>query len=282
MFERIKNSWELAKASWNVLLQDKALIIFPVISFIALVLVSLSFFIPFSMTGLAQAIHDKNTAAQAIGLIVFFVFYVVCYTVIFYCNSALIGCSMMKLRGGKPTVNEGFMIANANFNTIVGYALIAATVGMLLQWLRERGALGRWAAGLFGLGWNIATFLVVPVLITENIGPIDAVKRSTELLKKTWGEQIAGNVGINVIFGLLIGITVFLGISICMLLANVSMPLAIVMGVITAAAFLTLALLNSTLTGIYTAAVYHYAVTGESGKFFSKNQIMDTFKTKSL
>ena len=68
---------------------------------------------------------------------------------------------------------------------------------MILRWLSERGLLGRIVASLFGLAWNIVTYLVVPILVVEGIGPIEAVKRSGALLKKTWGEQIVGNFGDN-------------------------------------------------------------------------------------
>jgi hypothetical protein len=71
--------------------------------------------------------------------------------------------------------------------------LHSATVGMLLRWLSERGLLGRLIAGLIGLSWNIATYLVVPVLAVENVGPLEAIQRSTGLLRQTWDGQIVGN-----------------------------------------------------------------------------------------
>ncbi|MEI8241604.1 MAG: DUF6159 family protein, partial [Actinomycetota bacterium] len=79
-----------------------------------------------------------------------------------------------------------------------------ATVGLVLQLLRERGGIaGVILAALGGMAWNIITFLVIPVLVVEGVGPVSAIKRSAGLLKKTWGEQIIGTAGIGLVFGLL-------------------------------------------------------------------------------
>ena len=82
-------------------------------------------------------------------------------------------------------------IATSKMGTIAGYALIAATVGMILRAIQERvGFIGRIIVGLLGVGWTVATYLVVPVLVTRDVGPIDAVKESAGWLKKTWGENV--------------------------------------------------------------------------------------------
>lgn len=280
MFDRIKNSWALVKASWSVLLADKELIVFPIVSIIGVILVTATFVVPSILTGLFNTIAAGDQAGKILGGVLAFAFYVVVYTVIFYCNTALVGAALIRLRGGDPTLADGFRIASSHIGPIFGYALIAATVGMLLKWLRERGILGRLAAGLFGLAWNIATYLVVPVLVTENIGPIDAVKRSTALLKKTWGEQIVGNIGIGTVFGLAMFATFFVGVIAAVMALTVSPWLALTVGIVVVLAVVTLGLVSSALNGIYTAAVYHYATTGSAGAYFDQTQIMGAFRAK--
>ncbi len=101
---------------------------------------------------------------------------------------------MIRLRGGDPTVDDGFRIALKHVGPILGYAFVAATVGMILRWLSERsGTLGRIVVSLVGIAWNVTTYLTVPVLVMEEVGPIEAIKRSASLLKKSWGEQIVDN-----------------------------------------------------------------------------------------
>lgn len=280
MFERISNSWELVKASAAVLRADKELIVFPIVSSIGVLIVTATFALPM----LAAGVFDSLVAGESeiFGAVVAFLFYVVQYVVIFFANTALIGAAMIRLRGGDPTVRDGLRIASSHVGQILSYALIAATVGMILRWISERGGtLGRIASSLLGLAWNIATFLVVPVLVVEDVGPIDAVKRSAELLKQTWGEQIAGNLSIGLIFGLLSLVALLLGVPVIVLAATSSGSVALVVlaVVVLVLVLVFLGLINSALSGIYRAAVYRYAVTGETG-YFRQDLVENAFRRK--
>jgi hypothetical protein len=277
MFERLKNSWALAMASARVLSADKELVLFPVISAVALTIVSAAFVVP--MFFLTDA---NGKLAGPVSFIVGFAFYVVSYFVIFFSNSALVGAALIRLRGGDPTVADGFRIAMGKVGTIFGYALVAATVGIILRAIQERaGLIGRIITGLIGIVWNVATFLVVPVLVNENVGPVDAVKRSSALLKKTWGEQVVGNFGIGSIMGLASFALMLVFVPLLMLAAASQSGLALG---ITIGGFIlsvmVLALINATLSGIYTAAVYRYAAEGVVGDGFEPTMVQQAFRPK--
>ena len=163
MFERISNSWRLVKASYAVLRADKELIVFPIVSLVGLLLVSAAFFVPLAAAGLLDSIGGSD-GTGILTYIVLFLFYVVTYSVTFFANSALVGAALIRLSGGDPTLSDGFRIASEHIGKILGYAVIAATVGMILRILSERsGIIGRIVIGLIGFAWNVATFLVVPV-----------------------------------------------------------------------------------------------------------------------
>ena len=281
MFNRISNSWELVKASARVLQADKELLVFPIISSVALILVSITFFIPSLLSGLVDSIFLAGN--QVLGAVVAFIFYITQYLVITYFNTALVGAALIRLRGGDPTVSDGFEVANRNLLNIIGYALIAATVGMILRQLSQRSnQLGRIVIGLVGLAWNLATYLAVPVLAAEGVGPIEAVKRSAQMLKKTWGEQIVGNFGLGTIFGIAYFLLLVVGIGAVAAMFAVGVPvtLIIVLGVVLVMALVLLGLINSTLQGIYTAALYKYASGEEAGGFFDSNLIEHAFREK--
>lgn len=282
MFSRISNSWRLVQASLSVLRSDKELIVFPIVSFFGLLLVSVVFFVPFAAAGLLDSIGGSD-GRGILSYIVLFLFYVVTYTVTIFANSALIGAAMIRLEGGDPTLADGFRIASARSGKILGYAVIAATVGMVLRLISERsGLIGQIVTGLIGFAWSVATFLVVPVLVTEDIGPIDAVKRSSELLKKTWGEQLTGTFGIGMVFGLLaFGIMIVIGVPLFALGASSESPAMFLLAIVIIALLLmALGLISSTLNGIYQAALYRYAVDGEMGGFFDPELIQGAFKSK--
>jgi hypothetical protein len=178
-------------------------------------------------------------------------------------------------------VGDGFRIANKHFPQILGYALLSATVGIILRQIAQRGVVGRLVASFFGVAWNIATFLAVPVLIMEGVGPIDAVKRSTQLLKKTWGEQIAGNLGIGAAFGLMsFALVVILGGGVALAISSQTPALIVGAVVLFVASLMALGVIGSTLSAIYTAAVYRYAVHGDGGGAFDPALVSGAFRTK--
>ncbi len=281
MFSQFSNSWRLVKASYSVLQADKELIVFPIISFIGLLVVSALFLIPMLAAGLVDNLSNSDGVGP-LSYVIMFLFYMVTYTVMIFANSALVSAALIRLSGGDPTLRDGFRIASAHIQKILGYALIASTVGMILRTLSERaGFLGRIVISLIGMAWNIATFLVVPVLVAEDVGPIDAVKRSAALLKKTWGEQIVGNFSIGAIFGLITVGVIALGVVLIMIGASVDAPALIVLAaILMVVAIIAVSLIGSTLSGIYQAALYRYAVDGEVGEFFDPDLIQGAFKPK--
>jgi hypothetical protein len=284
MFARLSNSWELVKASVAILRDDKELIIFPIISTIGVLLVTISFALPMIFAGVFDSIISGDEGnAGLISFIVAFLFYVAQYFVIIFFNSALIGAAMIRLRGGDPTLSDGFRIAVSNIGSIFGYALIASTVGIILRTISERSnLLGRIVVSFIGLAWNLATFLVVPVLVVEETGPFEAVKRSAQLLKKTWGEQIVGNLSIGVFFGALTFAVILLIVapSIYLMIALDNPALLIVMGFLLVAALVLIGLISSTLSGIYAAAVYRFAAEGQTGGYFQPELVQSAFRRK--
>lgn len=260
------NSVALMKASVNVLKLDKELMVFPVLSGIASVLVLASFVAPIAFTG-AGGVFTSGESGYLV-LSVVFLFYVVQYTVIFFFNSALVGAALIRLDGGDPTVGDGLAIASKRMGSIIGYAVIAATVGMILRMISGRGGIfARIAAGLAGIAWTLATYLAVPVLVTKDIGPIDAIKESAAIFKRTWGEQVTGNFGLTwAIFLMMLAWTVVsVGAG---YVAVTIVPVAILPVIaISVLGYVFLGLLGSALRGIYTAALYRYAMTGDTGYF---------------
>ena len=155
------------------------------------------------------------------------------YFVIFYFNTALVGAVMKRMDGGNPTLGDGLRIANSRLGAILGYAVIAATVGVILRAIQERlGFVGRIIVGFIGVGWTIATFLVVPVLVARNEGPVASIKESAGLLQHTWGENVVGQAGMSLFFGLLqIGV-VLSGVALLALGLYVSSPLLVALAIV--------------------------------------------------
>ena len=283
MAGRFSRSWSLASASWQVLKQDTQLMVFPFVSAIASLAVAAAFVLGAlgleGFDGLSNLDRHHVPDAYYVGA---FAFYVCLYFVTFFCNAALVGAAMIRFDGGKPTVGDGWRIASARSGRILGYALIAATVGMILRAIQERvGFLGRFVVGLLGVGWTVATAMVVPVLVSHDVGPIDAVKESAGLLKKTWGENVIGKGGLNLAF-LVVWLVVIAG-AVAMAAAAMwlgSTALLVIVALATVVALVLTALASAALSGIYAAALYRYATTGSAGAGFDSGVLQAAFAPK--
>lgn len=276
MFEKFSRSWELVKASAAVLRSDKELMVFPLVSAAATLVVLATFLVP--MIGWRVFQHGFGVS----GAVWMFLFYFCQYTVIIFFNCALVGAAMIRLEGGDPTLADGINAAKARLSAILGYAAIAATVGMLLQMMKnkENNFLVRLLGSGLGAAWTLATFLVVPVLVSEEINPVDALKKSVSLLKHTWGENAIGNVGIGLAFGMIMFATVVVGALFAFVAAQLSVALAVAVAIVFVIALLLMGVYQSALSGIYSAALYRYATQGEAPPAFQDLRLESAFATK--
>ncbi|WP_246191720.1 DUF6159 family protein [Pseudoxanthomonas gei] len=276
MFERFSRSWELVKASANVLRSDRELLLFPLISGLCTLVVMATFLVPV----FALRIFENGIGIG--GAVVGFLFYFCQYSVIIFFNCALVAAAMIRLDGGDPTLRDGFDAAKSKLPAILGYAAIAATVGVALQALKSRdnNFIVRLVGSGLGVAWTLATFMVVPVLVSRNIGPVDALKQSVALLKRTWGENAIGNVGIGAAFGLITFAVMLVGAGLAFLAWQASPMLAIAVAVVFVIGVLLLGIYQAALSGIYSAALYRYAVSHETPAAFQGMQLESAFQPK--
>lgn len=283
MFERFARSWALIKASASVLQKDKELLVFPAVSSVAAIVVTLTFVGPliwWSM-GHPEALEGDNQSPLL--YVWMFAFYLVQYFVIFFFNTALVGAASMRLEGNDPTVADGLRIAWSKVATILGYAAIAATVGVILRAIQDRvPAIGKFIVGLIGAAWTVATFMVVPVLVHKDIGPLEAVKESALLLKQTWGENLIGQAGVGLVFVLAqVGWWLLCAGLIVLAAGAQGAGLVIAMVIVGIVGTLILALLQAALAGIYSAALYRYATGHQNSEEFSGDLLTNAFAAKA-
>jgi hypothetical protein len=275
MFESIGRSFALVKTSWDILMQDKKLLAFPILSGIITVLVVLTFILPLIAGGFLKG-------AVPMGSLFFygilFAFYLASYFVVIFFNTALITCVNARLNGKEMSVTEGLSAASRHFPSILAWALVSATVGLILNLIEENaGFVGQLVVSLIGGAWGLVTFFVVPVLVLEDKGVMDAFKDSVALVRKTWGESIVGSGSIMLVF-LVIGIVAFVGLMATMVLGN-----PVVFGLALAAFIIlvvVLVIIASAMQGIFVTALYTYAKTGTVPSAFDRDLIANAFVAK--
>ena len=277
MFRTIGHTIELMKMSWRVLMQDRELVLFPVMSGAVLIVTMGVFFLVASATGTLTRLEAAETAGGTSGLNVFDyalggVALFASYFISIFFNSALVAAALERLRGGNPNVAVGLNHATKRLHAIFGWALIAATVGLILSILRDRtdNFLGRLLLSFIGGAWAVVTFFVVPVLVAEDLGPIQAIKRSGSLLRETWGRQVAASFGFGIVY--------VVGILGAVAAAAVLFFIHPIVGFIGGALLFTLVLgVVAAMEGIFKAALYEFA-KGETPLGFDRNTLSSAYR----
>jgi uncharacterized protein DUF6159 len=282
---KFSRSWELVKQSFAVLRSDKQLMLFPVLSAISCLMVTAVIATGgtlLMMPAIASAaangeqFHPNQSPLFLFGM---FTLYVANYFVIVFFNVALVGVANSRLMGGTWTFRDGIELAWARKGTILQWALVAATVGVILRTLEERmGLIGRVIMRIIGIAWTLACYFVVPVLAFEDLTPIAAVKRSAKLFRDTWGEKVVGGFSISLVsFVLLLPgiglflIATFLGGLQGLLAGFVLMVLYLLM----------LSVMMSAVSGIFNAALYRYACFKQVPPAFDARLITSAWAPKS-
>jgi hypothetical protein len=262
---RIRRSWELGKISWGVLRSDKTLAAFPVISAIVTLVVIAIFGGLIGLTGVNT--EEGQESLEAIGYVFVAVGYIVLAFVTTYFTAALVVGANNVLEGRPATLGESFAAANAKLHRLLPWALVQATVSMIISAIEDRlGPLGQIIAGLLGAAWAVVTFLTIPIIMLEDLGPWNALKRSGALLKQTWGENIVAQIG----FGLLALVAALPGIAIIAIgVATGSVAAAIAIGIVGAIWVAIVAVVISAMSGIYRTALYRFAVDGRAPGAFA-------------
>ncbi len=267
----ISRGFRLAKASWQVVREDRELLWLPVISFFCSMIVMAVF----ALGALGIGLPENQSSQISPALYVLgFVMYVALAFVSIYFNAAVIGTAMKRLQGEDASIHDGLALARQHIGKIFVWAVITATVGMILRSLQERaGILGRIVLGIVGIAWTVLTFFVVPVLLFEPVGVGDAIKRSGSIFRQRWGETFVGNGTIGIaIFLVSIPVLIVGG-----LIATVVPALGIVLLVV---AIGILMAIGSATTGVFNAALYRYATTGETSGAFTQEDMAASFRPK--
>jgi hypothetical protein len=256
---RWQNSIALAKASWGVLREDKKLALLPLCSMIASIITAALFALPVwalnSDTGSSGGVNPVSWIVILLG-------YVALAFVVIFFNAALVFAADRRLRGEPITLGEALGEAAQRIPVLLPWAIVSATVSVIIRAIEERaGLFGRIVGAFAGAAWTVVTFLVLPILVFEGIGPIAAVKRSGSLFKKTWGENLIANAGI----GIAAMLVLFAGAIPLVLLAVVGSggPVTFVAIGLLVVWAIGVSLVASALTGILQTALYRFATGGE-------------------
>lgn len=270
MFRRMRQGWELTKKSWGVVREHPTLIRLPFIGGLIALVVAIVIAGPGL---LLTATDDDATVYGGYALIAIGSYLASC--VVIYYNVVLAGAANEALTGRPPDVQAAHAVARSRIGAIAGWAVIAAVVGLLINALRDRGGAGRIVAMLGAAAWGFLTFLVIPVLALEGVGPIAAIKRSGALVRERWGQQVTGNVvigGFAAVAAMLGGVLAMVGGV--LLFSGVA---GAVIGAVLIAIGILLAIGGGVLAGatrgVFGVALYHFSADNQAVGPFTEHEL---------
>jgi hypothetical protein len=273
-FGNISNTIQLMKSCVKVLKKDKELILFPIMAAI-FVIVLLGLIYSTGSIDLSAA-NEEQMSILPIAILIFGANFII----VFF-NSALISAALERLRGGDPNISSGLSHAFKHIHHIFFWSIIVTIMGLIFAAIkangRQRGGFGGMMTQIFAsfleAGWAMMTFFVVPIIVSENISPLSAIKRSSSLFKQTWGNQVAANFG----FGIFQIIAILISLGIGWFFGLINGTLGIAIGLLCATTSISIIY---TLEGIYKAALYEHAL-GEKPLEFEEQDLRTAYRASS-
>ena len=201
---------------------------------------------------------------------IWFVFYMLVSVITVFWNAAIVASAYERLSSGtNPSFSYGIGQAMKCLPQILVWGLIAGTVGLFIQILEglARGndapvplrIVAGIASFIIGIAWWIVTFFMIPMIVLERAGVMDSMGRSTELFKRTWGEDVTSHIGTGILMTLCI--FVLIGTSIPLMYLG---DLGVILGIIIlAVGLLFTVLFFSTVEAVNRASLFYYAKTGQ-------------------
>ena len=256
----------LTQQSVAVLLRDKKLLAFPIAAAISAICVSISFLRPLFDNGSVGLYLDEGRIEAQTGLWLFLWYYFHYFVILFF-NSALIAAANSRMEGVEPSLKDGLRAAVDRLFPISMWTLAAATFGVLIRIVESRSQkIALWISALIGLSWTFATYFVGPVIMFEESSIYPAVKRSVEITRRTWGEQLSSQAGLGIL-SLLLAIPGVLLAIVGLLFSRPLLLPAVMYG-------LMLSVVLSAARTVFTVALYRYAVTGQVPAGFTREVLV--------
>jgi hypothetical protein len=310
MLGRIKNSWLLMKCSLNVMMLNKKLLLFPAVIMVLSIFIGLFFLAPVALqpTGYSytQVEHWKalktmlikpsavNTSARGQrdnvkltnkGWAYFSVFYLILMFTGAFFNVAFFSEIVRALKGEEVSIARGFKFAGTKIKPILFWSLFSGAVGLVIRFIEEKvGFIGRIIVGFIGIGWSIASVFVIPEIIRqEEENPLKLLQGSAIAVKRTWGESLAGFVGLQsvVMLAILAPLICLIGIVYVSIALHATwiIILAIIAYAITV---FVVSYLAGVAGNIYKCALYLFAFEGFIPAPYTQEMMYMGWKTKKV
>ncbi len=280
----LSRSWQLTKLSFRVIGQDKELLLFPLIALLLSVGYLLAMLYP---TIWLEMSRDGSIEWDFANIVLTFLAYLGLAFIGTFSNMCVVYTAKKRFEGGDATFGESISFALGRIVQILGWATVSASVGLLFRALdnvaERAGGVGELVVGIFrsilGMVWSVITIFVVPSMVYRNTGPIDAIRDSVRVLRKTWGESLVRSIGFGLVqfLVMLLGVAVFAGLFATLGTSEVMVPILIVGAIVYFVGVIFVFMLAEM---IFNTALYAYASQGTMAPGYNQELLDGAIRTK--
>ena len=262
---RIKRGFRITKLGIHVVKADPELMVYLLFSVIMSVL---SFGVVLTFTGgLGFVIGNDEGFEGGVAVGTFISYFIVSIITVFW-NAAIIASAYERMTTGRnPSFSYGIKQAMKCFPQILIWGLISGTVGVIISFFEAMAEsdnivvaiIGHIISFMISFAWWMTTFFVVPMIVLENSGVFESMKKGPKLFEETWGENIVASVGTGIINFIVI-LTIIVVCLPLFIFGEIGAALAfilIVIGIAISSLFFT------ACDAVNKASLYYYAKTGE-------------------
>ena len=265
LMNRIKRGFRITKLGIHVVKADPELMVYLLFSVIMSVL---SFGVVLTFTGgLGFVIGNDEGFEGGVAVGTFISYFIVSVITVFW-NAAIIASAYERMTTGRnPSFSYGIKQAMKCFPQILIWGLISGTVGVIISFFEAMAEsdnivvaiIGHIISFMISFAWWMTTFFVVPMIVLENSGVFESMKKGPKLFEETWGENIVASVGTGIINFIVI-LTIIVVCLPLFIFGEIGAALAfilIVIGIAISSLFFT------ACDAVNKASLYYYAKTGE-------------------
>lgn len=292
MLQNIELTRKIFSASWKVLMKNKSLMVFQFISGMLSTgfVIALIYYSGYADILLEYGFEVAKIRLTAdfeenwvVAILILIAVGMIASTIKYFFNVAFVEELLKGLGGKSVSVTRGFKSAIGKLGKILKFSFVVSLVAVVVSIVKDKKGIFRLLGEAMDLGWQLATYFVIPILVIDNLGPIDSIVKSFKLLTKTWGKQIISNFAIGAIFlipgGIIVAVIVAIGI---LLAVQVSIAVALVVTVPLTIIVLTIVdLLQSSISQIFTVILYKYVTDGETVAGFDEKTLQSAFAPKT-
>jgi len=206
--QSFSRGWSFLKEAWTMALKDKDLIKPSVYSLFVGFIVSVIFLIP--MIGSALLFGDRGLVGQVLIFIIGVLLVFTQYSVGYIFSAMTIYLVYGYLAEGDGAMDKAWAIVRREWLNIISLAAASTAVNLLKIAVRGKARNGgrNLLAGLIDTVWTEAAFLILPVMVIEDINLKDSIKRAGSIIKNNLllvGISTVGVKAVNGLIGFLIG-----------------------------------------------------------------------------